>query len=143
MKLLEQKVEERQTYFKMEAEPADVETSMERAYQKLVQKVNVPGFRKGKAPRELLEREVGKEVMFDEAMEDLLPRTAIELVKEHNVPVYGRPQIRITQKEPLAFEVVVPMPPEVKLGDYNSIRMKPAAVEVTDETVDRVVQRLR
>jgi trigger factor len=143
MKLLEQRLEERQTFFKMEAEPDDIEASMERAYQKLVQKVNVPGFRKGKAPRDLLERQVGKEAMFDEAMEDLLPRTAMELVKEHKVEVYSRPQVRITQKEPLAFEVVVPMPPEIKLGDYNAIRMKPTPVEVTDETVDRVVQRLR
>lgn len=143
MKLLEQKVAERQTFFKMEAEPADLEAATERAYQKLVQKVAVPGFRRGKAPRELLERQVGKETMFDEAMEDLLPRTTVELVQEHKLSVYGRPQVRITQKEPLQFEVVLPMPPEVKLGDYAAIKMKPAPAPVTDEAVDKIIQRLR
>ncbi|HUJ74748.1 MAG TPA: trigger factor, partial [bacterium] len=143
MKQLEQKVEARQTYFKVEAEPAEVAAALEKAYQKLAQQVEIDGFRKGKAPRELLERKVGKERLFDEAMEDFLPRSVVQLVQDNKVPVYGRPQVRIVEKEPLVFEVRIPMPPEVKLGDYNTIKMKPEPVSITDEAVDKIMERLR
>jgi trigger factor len=76
MKLLERKTEEHQEHLRVEAEPAEVEHALDRAYHKLVEKVNVPGFRKGKAPRDILERQVGKEAMFDEAMEDYLSNAA-------------------------------------------------------------------
>ena len=143
MKLLEKKTEEHQVHLKAEAGPGEVETAMDKAYQRLVEKINVPGFRKGKAPRDIVERRVGKEALFDEAMEDYLAHACVTLVKENDIRVYARPQVNIVQKEPLIFEAVIPLPPDVVLGDINTIKMKPEQVEIKDEEVDKVVERLR
>ena len=143
MKLLEKKTEEHQVHLRVEAEPEEMEKAQEKAYLRLVNKVEVPGFRKGKAPRDILERRVGKEAIFDEAMEDFLPQACAKLVEDNEIPVYARPQVKIEQKEPLIFEAIIPLPPDVTLGDINSIKMKPEPVDIKDDEVDKVVERLR
>jgi trigger factor len=143
MKVLEQKNEEHQVILKVELEPTDVASALNKAYQRVVQEVNIPGFRKGKAPRAIVEQQVGKEALFDEAMEHFLPQACNSLIKEHNIAVFGRPQVYITQREPVIFEATIPQPPEIKLGDYNTIKIKPEEVVVKEEEVDKVLERMR
>jgi trigger factor len=143
MKVLEQKNEEHQIILKVELEPTDVASALNKAYQHVVQEVNIPGFRKGKAPRAIVEQRVGKEALFDEAMEHFLPDACNSLIKENNIAVFGRPQVYITQREPVIFEATIPQPPEIKLGDYNTIKIKPEEVIVKEEEVDKVLGKMR
>jgi trigger factor len=142
MKLLDQKTENHQVLLTVEMEPAEVNASMDAAYQRLVKQADIPGFRKGKAPREVLEHHLGSQVVFDDAMQDLIPQTCANIIEEQKIDIYANPSIRMTQADPVTFEATVPLRPDVKLGDYNIIKMKPPVADIKDEDVDKVVNRL-
>ena len=143
MKLIEQKTENHQAVLTVELEPEEVETSMEAAFKSMAKETTVPGFRKGKAPRDVLERHLGKQAVFDEAMQELIPQTCTRVIEEQNIAVYLRPTLNITSTDPVTFRAVIPLRPVVELGDYNNIRMKMPEAEITDEQVDMVVDRVR
>ena len=141
MKLLEHKNENHQEIFKMELEPKELEEMLEDAYQHLVKEIDVDGFRKGKAPRDVLERRVGKDALFDHAMKEFLPAMIDEMMLENKICAYSAPLVSISSREPVIFETTVPLPPDVTLGDYNSIKMKPNTVEVTGNEVEEVLKQ--
>ena len=143
MKVTKDKVENSQTFLTIEMEPAEVEESLEKAYHRLVEKTNVPGFRRGKAPRAMLERHIGKGSLMEEALNQLIPQACEDAIKEQNIEVFALPDVEITQTEPLIFKATVPLPPKIKLGDYQSLRMTPEVVKVTDENIDAVIERMR
>ena len=143
MKLIEQKTENHQAMLTVELEPEEVETSMEATFKRMAKETTVPGFRKGKAPRDVLERHIGRQAVFDEAMQDLIPRTCTRVIEEQNIEVYARPTLSMTSTDPVTFQAVIPLRPVIELGDYNSIRMKLPEVEIKEEQVDMVVNRLQ
>ncbi|HEY41914.1 MAG TPA: trigger factor [Dehalococcoidia bacterium] len=143
MKVTNEKTENSQTYLMIEMDEAEVEESTEKAYRKLVQRVNVPGFRKGKAPREVLERHVGKETLLNDMLDELVPQAYEKALEEQEIEAIARPQIEIVQTDPVIFKAVVPLRPVVTLGDYHSIRLEQELVEVTEEMVDAVIEQLR
>jgi len=143
VKVTKDKVENSQTFLTIEMEPAEVEESLEKAYHRLVKKISVPGFRRGKAPRAMLESHIGKGGLMEEALNQLIPQACEDAIKEQNIEVFARPDIEITQTEPLIFKATVPLPPEIKLGDYHSLRMTPEATKVSDENVNAVIERMR
>ncbi len=134
---------ERQVVLQIVAEPQEVERSLNQAYRKLSQQVNIPGFRRGKAPRPVLERFVGKEAMLDEAIESLGPQLYSQAIKEQNVEALGQGTIELKERAPVTFRATVPLKPVVELGDYKSIRLDPEPVIVTDDEVEQTVERLR
>ncbi len=143
MKVTRDKIENSQAFLTVEMEPPEVEASLEAAYQRLVKKTNVPGFRKGKAPRAMLERYIGKESLLEDALNSLIPRACEDALKEQEIEAFARPAVEITQTEPLVFKATVPLPPTVKLGDYHSVRLKPEPVASTKKEVASVIERLR
>jgi len=143
VKVTRDKIENSQAFLTVEMEPPEVEASLEAAYQRLVKKTNVPGFRKGKAPRAMLERYIGKESLLEDALNSLIPRACEDALKEQEIEAFARPAVEITQTEPLVFKATVPLPPEVKLGDYHSIRLKPEPVASTKTEVASVIEQLR
>jgi len=143
VKVSKDKIESSQAFLTVEMEPAEVEDSLEEAYRRLVKKTNVPGFRKGKAPRVMLERHIGRENLFEDALNTLIPRAYEDALKEQEIEAFARPDIEITQTEPLVFKATVPLPPTVKLGDYASLRLKPEPAASTKGEVDSVIDRLR
>ncbi len=143
MKVTRDKIENSQAFLTVEMEPPEVEASLEAAYQRLVKKTNVPGFRKGKAPRAMLERFIGKESLLEDALNNLIPRACEDALKEQEIEAFARPAVEITQTEPLVFKATVPLPPTVKLSDYDSVRLKPEPVASTEKEVDSVIERLR
>ena len=143
MKVTNEKTENSQVFLTIEMEPSEVEESTEKAYKKLVKRVNIPGFRKGKAPRAVLERHVGKETLFNDMLEELVPQAYEKALEEQAIEAIAQPQIEVVQKEPVIFKAVVPLRPVVKLGDYHQIRLEPEPVEVTEEMVDAVMEQLR
>jgi trigger factor len=143
VKVTNEKTENSQVFLTIEMDPSEVEESTEKAYKKLVKRVNIPGFRKGKAPRAILERHVGKETLFNDMLEELVPQAYEKALEEQEIEAIARPQIELVQKEPVIFKAVVPLKPVVKLGDYHQIRLEPEPVEVTEEMVDAVMEQLR
>ncbi|MFC1953186.1 trigger factor [Chloroflexota bacterium] len=143
MKVTKEKTENCQAFLTVEMEPVEVEESLNGAYKRLVKDARVPGFRKGKAPRAVLERFIGKDSLLDDALNDMLPQVLEQTVKEQKLEVIAQPQIEITQTDPVIFKMVVPLKPIVKLGDYNSIKLKPKTEKVTKANVDAVMEQLR
>ena len=143
MKVTKDKVENRQVFLTVEMEPAEVEESLEEAYRRLVKKTTVPGFRKGKAPRVMLERYLGKESLFEDALDTLIPRAYEDALKEQQIEAFARPSIEITQTGPLVFKATVPLPPWVKLGDYRNIQVTPQPLELNEDDVSSVIEGMR
>ena len=143
MKVTNEKTENRQAYLKIEVEPAEVETATEKAYHRLVKRVNIPGFRRGNAPRAVFERHFGKHELFHEMLDDLVPDVYRKAVKEQSLEPVAEPQLDLESEEPVVLKAIVPLKPVVNLGDYKVIELKPNPVEVTDDMVNAVVDQLR
>ncbi|RJO62174.1 MAG: trigger factor [Dehalococcoidia bacterium] len=141
MKVLDRKNENHQEIFKVELDEAETDAAMEAAYEHLVKEVNIDGFRKGKVPRDVLEHRVGKDAIFDEAMKRALPDLIDGMLVENKVRAYATPMVRVTTREPVIFEATVPLPPDITLGDYNAIKMKPNPVVIEDKAVEDILER--
>ena len=141
MKVLERKNENHQEIFKIELDKSETDAALEAAYEHLVQEVKIDGFRKGKAPREVVEGHVGKDAIFDQAMKGELPALIDNMLVENQVRAYVTPQVLVTSRAPVIIEVTVPLPPDIKLGDYNFIKMKPNPVVIEDKAVDDILER--
>jgi len=143
VKVTRDKTENSQVFLTVEMEPAEVEESLEKAYRRLVKKVNMPGFRRGKAPRDLLERHIGKERLFEEALDKLLPEAYEKAIDEQKIEPFAQPQIEITQTDPVIFTATVPIPPTVELGDYRSIEIEPKPVEISEDDINATIDQMR
>jgi len=143
MKVSSQTIENRQMLFEVEAEPDEVEKSLSTAYRHLVNRIEVPGFRRGKAPRSMLERHIGRGALLEEAMEHLVPELLGKAIDEQKIDIIARPQIEITKMEPVVFKATVSLPPTVELGDYSGIRIDKEPVNVDEAEVDKVVEQVR
>jgi trigger factor len=143
LKVTREKIENRQAYLTVEVEPAEMEAAKQDSYRRLAQRADIPGFRKGKAPRAVVERHLGKDRLLEEAVEHLLPQAYEQAVKEGEVEPYARPEVEITQNDPLVFKAVVPLAPTVALGDYQAVRMEAEKVDITEERINKVLEELR
>ena len=124
----------------------ELEKASDKAYRKLVQKVDVQGFRRGKAPRSLLERKLGKEYIYQEALDDLMTETYRDALKEHNIVPLTQPELDAPLFEigqPYHFSVKVPILPSVELGDYSSLHFERPVAEVTSEEVEKELESQR
>ncbi len=143
MKVTKDKEENRQAFLTVEMEPSEMEDGMRHAYERVVKKANIPGFRKGKAPRAIVERTLGKSRLLEEALDRLLPQAYEQAIKEQTIEPYAQPELEIKQADPLIFNAVVPLKPTVELGDYRSIRMQPESVDIKEENIAAVMEELR
>lgn len=143
MKVTASEIEGSQVVLEMEIEAERVEKAMEKAYRRIVSRVNVPGFRRGKAPRVMVERLVGRETLMNEALEILIPEAYDEAVRETGIDPVGQPELDIVGAEPLSVKATVPVRPKVELGDYKAIRQTLETPEVTEEQVDNTLESLR
>ncbi|MDY6911362.1 MAG: trigger factor [Chloroflexota bacterium] len=143
MKVSSEKIEGCQMALTIEVEPEEMEKAQGKAYRSLVNKIAVPGFRKGKAPRNMLERHIGKESLEAEALEGLLPELYDQAIKDEGVDAIGQPDIEMIQTEPPTFKATVPVRPVIELGDYHSLNITPEVIEFTEEKVDEAMKQLR
>jgi trigger factor len=129
---------------KIEAEADELNKSLDEAYRHLVKEISVPGFRKGKAPRAILEQHVGKSHLLQEALEHLVPQLYEQAVESQKLEPIAKPEIEVIQVEPLVFKAIVSLKPETKLGNYQSLKLEPApAIEITDEEVAAALMEFR
>jgi len=144
LKVTQDEVVDRQTVLRIEVDPDLLERHMDRAYRKLVQRTSVPGFRKGKAPRHILERVVGQDNLFDEAIETLTPDAVADAIKEQDLDPVAPPSVAIEEREPvLKLAATVALAPTVELGEYRTLRFDDQPEPVADEQVDGVIGRMR
>jgi len=143
VKVTREKTENSQAFLTIEMEPAEVEESLEKSYHRLVKKANIPGFRRGKAPRAILEQYVGKGSLLDDAIDNLLPQAYEKAIQEQEIEAIAYPEIEITQTDPVIFKAIVPLPPTVKLGDYHNIGVAQEPVEFSEDDVNPVIEQLR
>jgi trigger factor len=143
MKVSTEPVENSQVALNIEMEPVEIDKYLDRAYNRLVKKVSIPGFRKGKAPRDILERHIGKDALFQEALEDLIPRAYKEALDEQKISPIDQPEFELIKTEPLIFKAVVPLKPTVKLGDYTKIKVESKPVKIGKKDIDATIEQLR
>ena len=144
MKVTRGETKDRQTVLHIEVdEPDVVEQHMKRAHQKAASRFNIPGFRKGKAPRSVVERFVGREYLLEEALETLVPDVVSSVIEKEGIEASSRPSVDIVERDPVVkLDATVPLTPVATLGEYQDIRFDDKAEEVTDEQVEESVNRL-
>ena len=121
----------------------DEDPFVNRSYRRTVGRLQIPGFRKGKAPRSIVESYVGRTALVQEALEFMIPETLDKVLKEADVQAFIEPQIEVTEIEPVSFTAVVPLEPQVDLGEFRSIRLLKEVPEIDDERVLEVLEQLR
>jgi trigger factor len=127
--------------------PEDVDSAVHKAVQSIARRVNVPGFRKGKVPKAVLELRLGKEAILAEALEDLIPDAYQRAVEQSGIHVIDRPVVddlpELVEGSAYTFKAKVEVLPEVRLGDYRAVRVQKKGVDVSDADVDRVIEGIR
>lgn len=130
---------------KIAVEYANFNEAIEKVYKKTKGKYNIPGFRKGKAPRKIIEMNYGKGIFYGDAIDAIFEEVFEKAVNETGVAAIGRPSIdieEISEDNGLVMLVEVEVKPEVKLGDYKGLEVKKEVAEITDETVQLELDRM-
>ncbi|MGO4543180.1 trigger factor [Paenibacillus sp. 2TAB23] len=146
MKATWEKIDKNIVSIDVEVEAEKVTVALDQAFKKVVQKVNVPGFRKGKVPRGIFESRFGIESLYQDAIDILLPDAYSEAVSEHNLEPVDRPEIDVEQfakGETFKFKAKVIVKPEVTLGEYKGLEVETAVAEVTEEEIAAELERLQ
>ncbi|MCM1049557.1 MAG: trigger factor [Clostridiales bacterium] len=146
MSLQVEKLEKNMAKLTIEASAEELEKAIDSAYQKQKSKISIPGFRKGKVPRQMVERMYGKEVFYEDAANELIPTAYDKALDECEEDIVSSPKIEVTQIErgkPFIFTALVALKPEVKLGKYKGVKVDKIDVEVTDDDINEVIERER
>ena len=144
MSLQVEKLEKNMAKLTIEVSAEDLDKAMEKAYQKQKSRISLPGFRKGKAPRKMIESMYGKGVFMEDAVNSLVPQEYTKALGECDLEIVSQPEINVTQMEPgkaLIFTADVATKPEVTLGDYKGVEVPKTEIAVTDEEVDAEVKK--
>ena len=121
----------------------DEEPFLNRSYRRLAGRVRIPGFRPGKAPRAVVESHLGRATLVQEALEFMIPESLDQVLREHEIRAFSEPKLEVLDVEPVSFKAVVPLEPEVDLGEFRTIRVESPPVDIGQEDVDRVLESLR
>jgi|GEM_PF-154484 len=146
MKVTTEKPEPGVAALTVEVPAEEYDRAVDGAWKRLANRVNIPGFRRGKAPRPLVERHVGQAAIDDEAIRALLPKQYDAAIEETGLLPIDRPSFEVVEFErgkPLIFKATVPLRPTTELGDFASLTIEPESVVVDEEEIGRVIERLR
>ena len=141
-----EKIENNKVKLEIEVAAPEVDTALAKAYRKVVQNVNLPGFRKGKVPRRILESRFGPEILHEEALELLVPSAYQQALKEADVEPIEQPDFDLLQMEEgksLIVHVTVEVLPDVELGEYKGLMVEQEEVAITAEQVDEALESMR
>ena len=146
MSLQVEKLENNMAKLTIEVEATELEKAIQAAYQKNKGKISVPGFRKGKVPRQLIEKMYGKEVFYEDAANALIPDAYEKALEDCEETIVSTPKIEVTQIEagkPFIFTAEVALKPEVKLGKYKGVKVEKADTDVTDDEINEQIEKER
>ena len=146
MSLQVEKLEKNMAKLTVEVGADELEKAIEKAYQKQKKQISIPGFRKGKVPRQMVEKMYGKEVFYEDAANELIPDAYDKALSECEEDIVSSPKIEVTQIEagkPFIFTATVALKPEVKLGKYKGLKIDKIDAEVTEEEIDAEINKER
>ncbi|MGA0079612.1 MAG: trigger factor [Candidatus Nanopelagicus sp.] len=146
MKSTVEKLSPTRVKLSIDVEFSELKPHIEGAYKTLSEKINIPGFRKGKVPAAMIDQRVGRGAVLDEAINAALPTFYSQAAKENDVLVIGRPNVDITElkdNEKLSFTVEVDIRPEIALPDFTQIKIEVDDVVVTDSDLDKQIESLQ
>lgn len=146
MSLQVEKLEKGMAKLTIEVSAEEFEKAVNTVYQKQRNRIQIPGFRKGKAPRKMIENMYGKEIFYEDAANEIIPDAYEKAYDECEEEITSSPEIDVVQIEagkPFIFTAVVALKPEVKLGKYKGVTIKKISSEVTEEEVDAEIERER
>lgn len=145
MNVTTEKIENHKVVLTIEVPAEELDKGIKAACKSLANRVNIPGFRKGKAPRRILEMNIGKEAILDEAFDRVAQKAFDEALKQENLDPVDRPQVDIVTLEEgkdVVFKATIAPVPEVTLGEYKGLKVAKDAVEVKDEQVEEQVKNI-
>ncbi|MFD0678843.1 MULTISPECIES: trigger factor [unclassified Paenibacillus] len=146
MKASWEKIEKNVGVLEIEVEAEQVAVALDKAFKKVVQKVNVPGFRKGKVPRSIFESKFGVESLYQDALDIVVPEAYTEAVGETGIHPVDRPEVDVEQfgkGQVLKFKAKVIVKPEVELGEYKGIELEAKEAAVTEEEINEELDKLQ
>lgn len=141
-----EKIEKNKVLLKVEVPAESTALAIKEAYKTVSEQVNIPGFRKGRVPSQVIDTKLGVGVVYNEALKQMLPLYYAQAVKETGIEPIDQPEIDVKQMEkdkPLIFEAAVEVKPEVKLGEYKGIEASRVPTKVTKGEIDERVEHLR
>ena len=140
MSLQVEKLEKNMAKLTIEVSADDLEKALQNAYKKQKNKINIPGFRKGKVPRQMIEKMYGPDIFYDDAVNDLMPKAYADAYEECGLDIVSRPEVDVVQIEkgkPFIFTAEVAVKPEVILGEYKGLEVEKISAEVEPEEVEK------
>ena len=146
MSLQVEKMEKNMAKLTIEVSAEELDKAMQNAYLKARGKISIPGFRKGKAPRKMIEQMYGKGIFLEDAANALIPEHYSKALEECDLEIVSQPEIDVTQAEPgkaFIFTAEVAVKPEVTLGEYKGVEVPKSETEITDEDIDAEIQKSR
>ena len=141
-----EKLENSMAKLTVEVAAEELDKAIDRAYNKSKNKFNIPGFRKGKAPKNIIEKMYGPEIFYEDAANDLIEKEYEKAYDECGEDIVSSPEIEVVEIEkgkPFVFTATVALKPEIKLGKYKGVKIEKVETEVTDEEVDAAIERER
>lgn len=143
MNITREDLPDRQVALTIELGPEEMEPALQKAYRQLVGRVNIPGFRPGKAPRQIFERFIGREALIEQAVEGMIGTTLHEAIDKEGIEHTDIADVHIESTSPVTVRVVLDQPAKVELPDVSDIRVEREPVEVGEDKVDEVLTELR
>lgn len=135
--------DQRQMAVTVEVAEERVQKAMRNTARKLAKDAYIPGFRKGKAPYQVILRRVGEETLRAETIEDMVQAIFDEALEQSAIEMYAQPSLDNIEQKPLVYKFTVPLPPVVTLGDYRELRREVTEPEVTEEAVDEALKKIQ
>ena len=143
MKITQEEIVERQVVLLIDLDEKDVDSHLDTGYKRLAQRTSIPGFRKGKAPRNIIEGYVGREGLVNESLDFILPDATQRAINTQGLETSGPPSVELLDIEPIKLKATVPLKPHVDLGEYKNIRVEKIEAEVTEKDIQNRIEEMR
>ena len=143
MKFKQSKEKNRQVSLDVDLDDKDLEPYYKIGYKKLVKKITIPGFRKGKAPYHIIESQYGKETILSEALDNILSDKTSEAIKESSLESYMPPKIELKNFNPIKFTIILPLQPKIALGEINKVKLKKIKDPDFESLIDEQINNLQ
>ena len=143
MKISQDEVVDNQTTLRIELEEEDLAAYLEQGYRRIAPRVAIPGFRRGKVPRRVVEGYMGRESLLNEVLDSMVYESTDKAAKQNELDFIGRPKIEDLDLDPVSFTAVIALKPDVALGDYRSISVDFEMDEITDQDVTDRIDQIR
>ena len=143
MKITQDEVVDNQTTLHIELEDSDLDPYLDQGYRRISPKVSIPGFRRGKAPRRVIENYIGRDGLLNEVFDSMVFEVTDKAIKEQDLDAVGVPIIKDADMDPVQFSATIPLRPDIQLGDYRAIRIDYEEVVISEDDVSSRIDDIR